>query len=274
MQQLSHLTGLPLLGESACTRGFGNQTCHVPMGPLTWCGLPPGLVGSQLLDKSQIRWSRTESHEDLWKLSQFLDFGPALVESKSLPKAGSAMPDASSDGLSEKFEKFQESREAGAKPAGKEDDSETSVESEPLPVPKSAHVVSGRRHHRLRNLVDHRMCRNGMLKESLLKRRVVRALTAPRSHQSVLGQFFQCVKEGVLRLVKDEEVNDARVAHPKDCSVLGFLHHQGSQLLAAVMDRWPSCSRFGSSELPRKRASRSRFGDWWRTVVSFAGKAS
>ena len=33
--------------------------------------------------------------------------------------------------------------------AGKEEDSEASDENGPLPVPKSAPVVSGRRHHRL-----------------------------------------------------------------------------------------------------------------------------
>ena len=44
-------------------------------------------------------------------------------------------------------------REQG-QPAGKEEDSETSDENGPLPVPKSARVVSGRRHHRLRMLVD------------------------------------------------------------------------------------------------------------------------
>ena len=30
-----------------------------------------------------------------------------------------------------------------------------------------------------------------------------------------------------------------------------FAQHHGSQLLAAVMDRWPSFCRFGSSKLPR-----------------------
>ena len=39
---------------------------------------------------------------------------------------------------------------AQGQPAGKEEDSETCDESGPLPVPSSARVVSGRRHHRLR----------------------------------------------------------------------------------------------------------------------------
>ena len=25
--------------------GLGNPMCHVSLAPLTWCGLPPGLVG-------------------------------------------------------------------------------------------------------------------------------------------------------------------------------------------------------------------------------------
>ena len=37
-------------------------------------------------------------------------------------------------------------------PAGKEEDSETSDDNGPLPVPKSARVVSGRQQHRLRML--------------------------------------------------------------------------------------------------------------------------
>ena len=60
------------VGRHDCTRGCGNEMCHVSVVPLTWCGLPLGLVGSQLLDESHIRrptagsgsQSRTESHED------------------------------------------------------------------------------------------------------------------------------------------------------------------------------------------------------------------
>ena len=51
---------------------------------------------------------------------------------------------------------------------------------------------------------------------------------------------------------RDVEVNDARIVYPNDCFVLEVQHHHGSQLLAAVMDRWLSCSRFGPNSLPRK----------------------
>ena len=55
--------------------------------------------------------------------------------------------------------------------AGKEEDRETSDESGPLPLPKFARVVSGRRQHRLHMHVDHLMCRDGRSEESLLERR-------------------------------------------------------------------------------------------------------
>ena len=54
-------------------------------------------------------------------------------------------------------------------PAGKEEGSEPSDESGPLPLPKSVRVVSGRRHHRLRILTDHTTCRDGKLEKLVLK---------------------------------------------------------------------------------------------------------
>ena len=51
--------------------------------------------------------------------------------------------------------------------AGTEDDSDTSDENVPLPVLKSAQVISGWRHHRLRNQVNRLMCRDGKLEDSL-----------------------------------------------------------------------------------------------------------
>ena len=58
---------------------------------------------------------------------------------------------------------------AGGQPAGKEEDSKTSGENGPLPVPKSARVVSGRPHHRLRMLFENLVCRDGRSVESLLE---------------------------------------------------------------------------------------------------------
>ena len=84
-----------------------------------------------------------------------------------------------------------------------------------------------------------------------MKRIAERALTPRRGHQSVRGQLLKCLKERLLHLVEDVEVFGAQNAYPKDCFVLGFQHHHGAQLLAAVMARWPSFSRFGSSQLPR-----------------------
>ena len=80
--------------------------------------------------------------------------------------------------------------------AGKEEDSDTSHENEPLFVPKSAQVVSGRRYHRLRNLVEHPTCRDGRLEESLI-RKAVSSLAARRSHQTALGKFSNCAEKHV-----------------------------------------------------------------------------
>ena len=94
-----------------------------------------------------------------------------------------------------------------AKLRGKGEDSEPRHESGPPPVPKSAQVVSGRRHHRLRMLVDHLMCRDGRSEESLVERRVARTLAAPRNCQTALGTFLKFVKERALPLVEDVKID-------------------------------------------------------------------
>ena len=234
--------------------------CHVCLVPLTWCGLPPGLVGTLLLEKSQSRWwsagrdtearyaqslMKIDEHCPSCSISNPSSRRQAPVESESVPEICSLVPEADSGGFSEQFDKLQ-SRGAGtsgcasSRPAGKED-SEASDENEPLPVPKSAPAVSRRRHHRLRILIDHLMCRNGKLEFLLLQRRAVRALAVRRSRRTVLGKFLKCVKKHALHLAA---VNDARVTSPSDCFVLGFQHLHGSLLLAVVVDRWPSFSRF------------------------------
>ena len=108
-------------------------------------------------------------------------------------------------------------REFKASLLAKEEDSETRDENGPLPLPKSALVVRGRRHHRLRMLVDHVMCRDGRSGESLLKRRAVRTLAARRSHPTALGLFLKFGWERALHLAEDVEVGDAQVAHSIDC---------------------------------------------------------
>ena len=145
------------------------------------------------------------------------------------------------------LEKLARLRRDRGQPAGKEGDSETSDENEPSLVPKSARggfwttTPPPARFGR---------SREGKLEESP-EAKSCEALAAGRSHQTALGKFLKSVKERALHLVENVEVNDARVAHRSDCFVLGVQHHHGSQLLAAVKDRWPSFSRFGSSRLPK-----------------------
>ena len=81
----------------------------------------------------------------------------ALVENESLPEISDAVPDTSGGTRSEECNDVQESRKAGTR-SGKEE-----------PVPKSARVISGRGHHRLRMLIDHLMCRDGKLGTLVLK---------------------------------------------------------------------------------------------------------
>ena len=74
---------------------------------------------------------------------------------------------------------------------------------------------------------------------------------ARRSRRTVLGRFLQCVKKHAFQLVGNVKANDAQIAYPNDCFVLGFQCHHGSLPPAAVMALWPSFSRFGSSQLLR-----------------------
>ena len=124
-------------------------------------------------------------------------------------------------------------------PDAEEEDSQTSDENVPRLVPKSAQL-SGRRHHHQRMLVDNLICRYGMSQESLLERRAVGTLA---NDQTALGTF--------LKFVEDVDIDGALVAYSNDCIAQRVQHHHGSQLRAAVMDRWPSCSRFGSRKLRR-----------------------
>ena len=165
------------------------------------------------------------------------------------------MPEASRGGF--KCDEMHESRKSRhewfrgykASPA-KRRTGETSDESGPLPVPKSAWVASGRRHHRLRMLVDHSLCRDGRSEESFQERRTVRTLAARRNSQTALGNFFKIVQKRTLSRVKHVKIDGALVARSNDCFVQVVQHYHVSRLLAAVMDRWPSSSRFVSRTLP------------------------
>ena len=77
-------------------------------------------------------------------------------------------------------------------PADKEEDSEISNEIGPLLVPKSARGVSGRRHHRLRMLVGHPMCRDG---KSVKSRSWSEELQEPSK------------RDGIIRLLSDRFSN-------------------------------------------------------------------
>ena len=187
-----------------------------------------------------------ESCPSCWS-SGFSSKRQAPVASEPLPEICSPTPDGERGILSEDPEDFKESRGAGAgsrgvqrQPAGKED-SKTIHEKRAIAYPKSARVVSGRRPHELRMLVDHQMSRDGISEESLLERRAVKSLAARRNSQTALGSLH-CLWS---------QTTNSRAAFSKDCLLQGVQHHHVSQLLAAVMDRWPSPSRCGSSKLPR-----------------------
>ena len=144
----------------------------------------------------------------------------APVESESLPEICDPVPDAEGGVLSEEGNDVPKSlgantrSSASSRPARwQEEDGGTSDESGPLPVPKSAREVSGQRHHRWRMLIDHLMCRDGKLKELLLERRAVRTLAARRFYQTALETFLKCVKERVLPLIEDVEIDGALVAY-------------------------------------------------------------
>ena len=168
------------------------------------------------------------------------DLSESLTHSKSL------------DMLARVVARFQ------GQPAGKEEESDTTDVNEPLLAPKSAEQRPPPSHSGL-SLDVQKKCE---FKASLVMRRAVRTLTTRRIRPLPRGQLLKCVKERSLHLVKDVEVNDGQDASRKDCFVMGIPHHHGSQLLAAVMARWPSFSRFGSSQLPWNHIVRARQSGW------------
>ena len=55
MQRLSHPS---VTGKNDCISCLSSQGSYAPM---TFCGLPPGLVESQFLDESQMQWSSADT---------------------------------------------------------------------------------------------------------------------------------------------------------------------------------------------------------------------
>ena len=94
-------------GRNDCTGGFGNLMYHVSLAPLTWCALPLGLVGSQLLDAAQMQWSSAGNGTDARHAQSHTEVD------KTVRAARFQAPPP--DGGFEKSDEFQQSREAGTR---------------------------------------------------------------------------------------------------------------------------------------------------------------
>ena len=161
------------------------------------------------------------------------------------------MPDANSGGLSEKFDKFKEYREA--RPSC-------------CTISRPARWQRGgqRNQRRKRAITCAEVNTGGFLtttpppahadrsfEELLLERRTVRTNAARQNHQTALGKFLKFVQKRTHPLVEDVEIDGALVAYPNDCSVKGVQHHNGSKFHVVVIDCWLSFNHFRSSKLPK-----------------------
>ena len=98
---------------------------------------------------------------------------------------------------------------------------------------------------RLRMMVDHLMCPDGRLDESLLERGDARTFAARWNYQAALGSFLQFVQKRTLPLVALVPwLRIPTIALSREFSIT-MVH---SFLLGGC---WPSFSRFGSRKLPR-----------------------
>ena len=75
----------------------------------------------------------------------------------------------------------------------------------------------------------------------------MKALAARRNHQTAPGKFLKFVLKRTLPRVEDVEIDGAVVAYSKDCFVQRVQHHNGLQLLAAVMDAGRHSAAMGST---------------------------
>ena len=144
----------------------------------------------------------------------------APVEGEPLPEICNPMPDANSGVLSETCDELQESQEAGtrgcasSRPARWQRGGQRNQRRKRATIlaPKSAQVVHGQRHHRLRTLVDQLMCRDGRSEESLLERRAVRTLAGRQNHQNAFGKFLNFVQR-TLPLVEGVDIDGALIVY-------------------------------------------------------------
>ena len=95
--------------------------------------------------------------------------------------------------------------------------------------------------------IDHLTCRDGELRKSLWKRRAARNLAVRRflSHRSWEHS------SNLERSVRSIWSKTSKTSVPWLTREMAFPLHHGSQVLAAVMGRWPLFSRSGSRKLPR-----------------------
>ena len=208
----------------------------------TWCGPPPGLVGSQRMGESQIRGSSdgigADHHAQSLmtidencpsrSISRPSSRRQAPVESEPMPEIRSSVPAVNSGVLVNTFVKIprvawswhERLRWFQSQPAGKEEDREISDENGLLLVPKPSKVVSGRR-HLLLLLGDHLMCPDGRSEESLLKRRAAMTIPARQNLQTAFGKFFKFVQKRTHLQIEDVEIETALVAYSNDCFVHG-----------------------------------------------------
>ena len=228
--------------------------------------VPLRLVGSQFLDESQIQWSSADTGAEACharsptkvyeKCPGYSTCGPscrcqAPVASESLQEICNLVPDAKGGVLSGQRARVTESRGAGT----------TNCAS----TRPARWQRGGQRNRRRKRAITCAEVHQGGFWTTtpplVHAGRPFHVSPGAKSCEDTrsttgssktLGAFLKFVEERALPLVEDVEVDGALVAYSNDCFVQGVQQHHGSQLLAAVMNRWPSFSRFGSttSEVP------------------------
>ena len=191
------------------------------------------------------------------------------VLSEPLREISNPTPDGKGGILSQNRDDLKESRGSwreklrGFKPTGKEQGRESRDESGPLLVPEAARVVSERRHHRLSTLVDHLILSRRKIGGVALGAKSCKTFRSDTELSDCLGSFLKFVQKRTLHLVANGEIDGAMVVYSNDWFLQDVQHRHGSQILAAVMVRSPSFSRFGSRKL-------SRFHRCLKVLLQFA----